>query len=148
MALVLVCMILALSGCTSGSQDKSGDDTDLNTKKGKITLNIVSGSENKELAPLLESFVKKEKIDLNIEYKGSLDIMRSLQSGASEYDGVWPASSLWLTLGDTEHKVKHIESVSITPVVLVLGNPWQNPWVLLKKTSRWPISSKQPVPGN
>jgi len=117
MALFLVCIILALSGCTSGSQDKSGDDTGLNTKKGKITLNIVSGSENKELAPLLESFVKKEKIDLNIEYKGSLDIMRSLQSGASEYDGVWPASSLWLTLGDTEHKVKHIESVSITPVV-------------------------------
>ncbi len=117
LALLFVCMLVFLSGCTSGKQEKSAENSNLNAHKGKVTLNIVSGSENKELEPLLESFVKEEKIDLNIEYKGSLDIMRSLQSGAAEYDSVWPASSLWLTLGDTGHKVKHIESVSVTPVV-------------------------------
>ena len=30
---------------------------------------------------------------------------------------VWPASSLWLTLGDAGHKVKYAESISTTPVV-------------------------------
>ena len=27
------------------------------------------------------------------------------------------ASSLWLTVGDTEHRIKHAESISISPVV-------------------------------
>ena len=30
---------------------------------------------------------------------------------------VWPASSLWLTAGDTQYRVKHAQSISITPVV-------------------------------
>ena len=50
-------------------------------------------------------------------YQGSLDIMRILQSGAADYDAVWPASSLWLTTGDTQYRVKHAESISVTPVV-------------------------------
>ena len=33
------------------------------------------------------------------------------------YDAVWPASSLWLTAGDTQYRVKHAQSISITPVV-------------------------------
>ena len=43
--------------------------------------------------------------------------MRALQQGGGDYDAVWPASSLWLTLGDTGHKVKYAESISTTPVV-------------------------------
>ena len=30
---------------------------------------------------------------------------------------MWPASSLWLTAGDTQYRVKHAQSISITPVV-------------------------------
>ena len=48
---------------------------------------------------------------------GSLDIMRLLGEEDIPYDAVWPASSLWLTVGDTEHRIKHAESISITPVV-------------------------------
>ena len=43
--------------------------------------------------------------------------MRSLRDGAGEYDAVWPASSIWLSLGDTGHLIKHSQSVSLTPVV-------------------------------
>ena len=48
---------------------------------------------------------------------GSLDIMRLLGEEDIPYDAVWPASSLWLTVGDTEHRIKHAESISISPVV-------------------------------
>ena len=43
--------------------------------------------------------------------------MRTLQGESIEYDAVWPASSLWLTAGDTRYRVKHAHSISVTPVV-------------------------------
>jgi Ca-activated chloride channel family protein len=48
---------------------------------------------------------------------GSLDIMNILKQGGGEYDGVWPANSMWISLGDTSFKVKHTASVYQTPVV-------------------------------
>ena len=46
-----------------------------------------------------------------------MDIMRDLEAGAADYDAVWPASSLWISMGDQQHLVKHTESISNTPVV-------------------------------
>ncbi len=82
-----------------------------------VTLNIVSGSENKELEPLLERFAKENRIALAMQYQGSVDISRILGEETIAYDAVWPASSMWISIGDTRHKVKYTESVSITPVV-------------------------------
>ena len=84
---------------------------------GRQTLKIVSGSENQELEPILEEFSEKSGIRIEMTYQGSLDIMRTLGQETIEYDAVWPASSLWLNVGDTEHRIKHAESISITPVV-------------------------------
>ena len=30
---------------------------------------------------------------------------------------MWPASSLWLSVGDDAHRIQHAQSISITPVV-------------------------------
>lgn len=81
------------------------------------TLVIASGSENKELEPLLEKFAKENKIGLDMRYQGSIDIARALGEEKVPFDAVWPASSLWISIGDTHHRVKHAESVSTTPVV-------------------------------
>lgn len=43
--------------------------------------------------------------------------MRELKNGAPGYDAVWTASSLWLSLGDEKHIVKHDESICTTPVI-------------------------------
>jgi Ca-activated chloride channel family protein len=48
---------------------------------------------------------------------GSLDIMNILKEGGGEYHAVWPANSMWLSLGDTSFRVKHTASVYQTPVV-------------------------------
>ena len=77
----------------------------------------MSGSENQELEAVLEACGKETGVDIEMTYQGSVDIMRALQQGGGDYDAVWPASSLWLTLGDTGHKVKYAESISTTPVV-------------------------------
>ena len=84
---------------------------------GDVTLRILSGSENQELEGILDDFARERGVNIEMEYQGSLDIMRTLQGETVDYDAVWPASSLWLTAGDTQYRVKHAQSISITPVV-------------------------------
>ena len=112
--LLTVCLAAAaLTSCGSGDETSGGD-----TLGGSGTvLKIVSGSENEELEPVIEKFAESEGIQVEMTYMGSLDIMRLLGEDEIEYDAVWPASSLWLNVGDTGHRVKHAESISITPVV-------------------------------
>lgn len=98
--LIISIMFLLFTGCSS--RDK---------------LTILSGSENKELEPLLEQFSKKNNIDVEMVYKGSVDIMQELQRGDMEYDAVWPANSLWIAMGDNNHIVKHQKSIMTSPVV-------------------------------
>ena len=52
-----------------------------------------------------------------MKYSGSVDIMLELQKGADGYDAVWPANSLWISLGDTARKVKLTQSIMTSPVV-------------------------------
>src|SRR5208283_5107745 len=69
------------------------------------------------LEPLLKEFSSKNGIDVQMKYSGSVDIMLELQKGAASYDAVWPASSLWISLGDTARKVKLAQSIMTSPVV-------------------------------
>ena len=119
-AVLMAFAAFALTACSFGAEEQeeasgSGDVSVLGS--GDQTLRIVSGSENKELEPILEEYADEEDIRIEMSYKGSLDIMRLLEEEDISYDAVWPASSLWLTVGDTDHRVKHAESISITPVV-------------------------------
>ena len=111
--LALLTAAAVLTGCDTSAD--SGADTVLGS--GGKTLRIVSGSENRELEPILEDFAKSEGVRIEMTYQGSLDIMRLLEGEELPYDAVWPASSLWLDAADTSLNLKHAESVSITPVV-------------------------------
>ena len=92
-------------------------DADFTAGSGEDTIRILSGSENQELEEILVRCADDLDIRIEMDYKGSIDIMRDLQSGATEYDAVWPASSIWLSMGDEQHLVKHAASISLTPVV-------------------------------
>ena len=109
--------LCACSGRGGARQEESGSEADTVLGSGRVTLRILSGSENQELEPVLEDFSKESGIQIEMTYQGSLDIMRTLEQEQIDYDAVWPASSLWLNVGDTQHRIKHTESVSISPVV-------------------------------
>lgn len=72
--LVLLTTAMLFAGCDSARD--SGADAVLGSG-GKI-LRIVSGSENRELEPILEDFAKSEGVRIEMTYQGSLDIMRLL----------------------------------------------------------------------
>ena len=120
--LAAACLLLltALSLCACEAQTKTrteGAAADAVLGRGGKVLRILSGSENAALEPILEAYAKEAGLRIEMTYRGSLDIMRALSQEDLPYDAVWPASSLWLNVGDTNHHVKHAESISITPVV-------------------------------
>ena len=116
MFLLTAVMVLCMAACGTGStQSEDGSDRVIGGS-GEV-LRIVSGSENAELEPILEKFAQQENVKIEMTYQGSLDIMRLLEEDTIDYDAVWPASSIWLTMGDTAHRVQHTESISVTPVV-------------------------------
>ena len=116
-AFLAMMMVLGLAACgPSSPEGESGGDHTFDYG-GNVTLRILSGSENQELERILDEFARQENINIEMDYQGSLDIMRTLQGETVDYDAVWPASSLWLTAGDTQYRVKYAQSVSITPVI-------------------------------
>lgn len=115
------CAVLSLGACSGGAGGNAGGDgSTLGRSDSATRLEILSGSENKELEPVISKAAEEAGVAVHMEYKGSLDIMNELESGAEKYDAVWPASSLWLQMGDSKHVVKRTASMSTTPVVLAV----------------------------
>jgi Ca-activated chloride channel family protein len=94
-----------------------------NADKPSLTFRLLTGTENRSLAPLIEQFAKDEGVKIELSYQGSVDTMLDLQEGASQYDAVWPASSIWLNLGDTQRVVSQTKSIMSTPVVFAVKKP-------------------------
>jgi len=101
MASLLAALFIAGCGGNSGTRD----------------IVILSGSENEPLAPILQEFGQKNRINIVMQYKGSVDIMQELSKANPPYDAVWPANSLWIALGDTHRVVKYEKSIMTSPVV-------------------------------
>ena len=127
--LCILAGMMLLTGCGAGSGAGQGEERqDSGQKKGEqdsqeITrvpggrIRILSGSENQELEDIINACSEATGVEIQMEYKGSVDIMRDLENGAPDYDAVWPASSIWVSMGDTGHLIKHSQSISMTPVV-------------------------------
>lgn len=118
---------LTLAGCSllpDGSNGNVDATADANTQtftpadgKPTATLNVASGSENKEVATAIQKAADASNVAITMHYMGSLEIMNALKAGGQDYDAVWPASSMWISMGDTKHVVKDATSTSTTPIV-------------------------------
>jgi Ca-activated chloride channel family protein len=126
-----LCMVAFVSGCSSGGSDEPSSQAQTQASSSKeqtftpsgdkdtgTVITIASGSENREAAAAIQKAADEAGVTINMEYMGSVDIKNVLAEGASDYDAVWPASSIWISMGDTQHLVKDEESTSTTPVVL------------------------------
>ena len=104
LAIIIFLAVLGFSACLGvggGQTAGTGQEADTVIGNGRQSLRILSGSENQELEPILEDFSRESGIRVEMTYQGSLDIMRVLEQDEIAYDAVWPASSLWLNVGDT-----------------------------------------------
>ena len=138
--------MLALTGCTAfnnsddGTADGNGTSATTQTfqpsgGKPTATLSIASGSENKEVAVAIQKAADQSNVAVTMHYMGSLEIMNALKAGGQDHDAVWPASSMWISMGDTKHIVKDAASTSTTPIVFnvyqtALRKPSWTIWVV------------------
>ena len=105
---VLAACVVCL-GCDAGEPDRPAD------------LSIISGSENEQLEPLIQEFARRNKVQVAMEYQGSVDMKLMLGQGRDfPHDAVWPANALWIELGDESRVVKHVQSIMKSPVVFAL----------------------------
>jgi len=111
---------LLVTGCDQREQT-SQPAHQVSSTPPKITLSIISGSENKGLEPILQRFAKQNNLAIQMRYMGSVDISQEIGKGSvAPFDAVWPASSLWLSLGDTQGAIRHAKSIMRSPVVFAL----------------------------
>ncbi len=116
--LASVVMLAGLTACTGETaNDDASSANEATYGSGGQTIKIASGSENKEAADVIKSAAEKAGVTVKMDWMGSLDVMSVLKNGGDGYDAVWPASSMWITMGDSKHVVKNEKSTSTTPVV-------------------------------
>ncbi|MGD9684515.1 MAG: substrate-binding domain-containing protein [Candidatus Obscuribacterales bacterium] len=110
-----ILLTLGLAACNE-DDGKSNNNT---ASSASTHISIISGSENKTLEPMIQQWAKDNNVAVDITYEGSVEIMLELEKGAgTQYDAIWPANRMWITMGDKQHVVKNIESIYRTPVVL------------------------------
>ena len=118
LALIAAMAIGTLGGCDSNPSPQPADTAGGAGQTAKTAdFTILSGSENKPLEPIIQKYAQDHNLTIRMDYAGSVDIMQQLANNTVADNAVWPANSLWNTLGDTHKLIKHSESIMRTPVV-------------------------------
>ena len=77
---------------------------------------IIASTENKDLEGVIQSYARKNNLDINIDYAGTIEIMEKLNNG-EKYDAVWTSNSIWLYMLNSKIKVLNSKSTSVNPVI-------------------------------
>ena len=109
-AIVLLLAALLFSLCSCSFDDSKAKDN---------SFTVLSSSENKDLEQMLLEFAKKNKIDLNFEYTGSLNIPSMIKSSQKDYDAVWSSNSIW-NASISNSILKNSKSISVNPVIFAV----------------------------
>lgn len=108
---------LLLLGLTAAACGSDGGRS-ATTANDASTLNILAGSELKDLEPLLPDIAKATGVRLQFTYSGTLAGIDRLNAG-DKFDAVWFSHAKYLVLNDAKtSRVKAQEKIMLSPVVL------------------------------
>lgn len=114
-SLVAVAALLAsaLTGCTPDS--KPGPDASGDPAK---TLTIVAGSEQRSvLDRIVVPWCQAKGYTCSYKLMGSVDQSRLVQSGSTDHDAYWFASSVFSQLGNNNGQLSQVKPMFLTPIV-------------------------------
>lgn len=119
--ILTISMLFTVSACSTLTIANTDSSKTQSFGSGDTSIRIASGSENREVEQAIKQAAEQAHVKVTLDYMGSLDIMSTLankgaRNGVS-YDAVWPASSMWISMGDMHHMVKDTVSTSVTPIV-------------------------------
>ena len=85
----LIIIFIALIHITSNKEEK-------NITKSKDTFRIISSTSTRALDDEIKKYGKENKINIEIEHYGNLEIVDILNNNSKDYDAVWISNSIWL----------------------------------------------------
>ena len=123
--LFAVPVALILAACSAGGS--TSDSTPPTPTASQVTtadsdpqtLTIVAGTEQRAvIEQIVQPWCRDVRhITCNVNYLGSVDQARLLQSGKAPYDAFWFASSAFAQLGDQNKQLQDLTPMSATPIV-------------------------------
>ncbi len=112
LVLLLACLVL-LSACEKEAPPKTATPAD-----AANVLNVLAGSELKDIEPLLPKVEQATGIRIALRYAGTLEAVERLQSG-EPFDAAWVASNHYAMLVPAvKARITASERTMLTPVVL------------------------------
>lgn len=95
-------------------------DSDETETKLKNTFTIISSTSTSALDQEIKKFGKQNKINIEIEHYGDLEIIDILNNNSKNYDAVWISNSIWLYMLENQNLIKDSKSIVIDPVVMAV----------------------------
>ena len=81
------------------------------------TFYILASQENKALQGIIEKYARTQGYNVNFEYQGTLEIMKTLNNNSSNYDAVWLSNSIWGYMLNNSVSLSNSKCTSINPVI-------------------------------
>jgi Ca-activated chloride channel family protein len=118
MKLNIILITLAATMLLSACDDDKTQNQASNTSKYDSTLTILAGSEVKDVEPLLRMAQDELKMNIKIDYSGTLEGVSRIVSGAN-YDAAWFSSAKYFYSTDEGgKKVLSSEKIMLSPVIV------------------------------
>jgi Ca-activated chloride channel family protein len=105
---------LVVVGCSTGTDSGPSGGT---YADGPLTLNVLAGSELKDMIPILDDARAATGVKVNLTYAGSLDGAEQIADGTAA-DAGWFGSDKYVGLAGASTKVLAREKVAVSPVVI------------------------------
>ena len=99
----------------SGSNSNNNKTT--KHRSSNDTFYILASQENKASEHMIEKYANEKGYKVQFEYQGTLEIMNTLNTKASDYDAVWLSNSIWGYMLNNSVSLSNSKCTSINPVV-------------------------------
>lgn len=94
---LLAMLAASLLACDKASSPGSSQDAAAPDASWPV-FRILAGSELKDMVPLLQQFGQQNKVNIQLEYSGTLDAVDQLQEQPDRYDAVWVSHGKYMQL--------------------------------------------------
>ena len=109
---ILIIGLILINSCDSEEKEKP--------KKSKNTFTIISSTSTSTLDEEIKKYGKENKINIEIEHYGDLEIVDILNNNSKDYDAVWISNSIWLYMLENSNLITDSKSIVIDPVVMAV----------------------------
>ena len=108
--LIVIYLLIKSCGATTEKIDHVFEDN---------TFRIISSTSTSSMDEELINYGKKEKMNIEIEHYGDIEIVDILNNDSSKYDAVWISNSIWLYMLDNSYLTTDSKSIVMDPVVMM-----------------------------